>query len=107
VNSRIEFIEFIELLSYWVRWVESLAMKIERGEHISYPPKFEDVEAWQRDFLAGVTRNSFSISLYQKVQPQKFKASYMSLLIRNTYQMKILNKCITKPKRYLNSTPVS
>jgi hypothetical protein len=22
-------------------------MKIERGEHMSYPPKFEDIEAWQ------------------------------------------------------------
>mgnify|MGYP001120648972 CR=1 FL=1 len=22
-------------------------MRIERGEHMSYPPKFEDIEAWQ------------------------------------------------------------
>ena len=35
-------------------------MKIERVEHMSYPPKFEDIEAWQlaRDLTRKVTKKS-------------------------------------------------
>jgi hypothetical protein len=31
-------------------------VRIERGKHMSYPPKFEDVEAWQ--LARGLTRKA-------------------------------------------------
>jgi hypothetical protein len=40
-------------------------MRIERGEHMSYSPKFEDVEAWQlaRELTRKVNERKVTLNL--------------------------------------------
>jgi hypothetical protein len=57
-------------------------MRIERGEHMSYPPKFEDIEArpprlssrWRAGMAVGPRTNS-------QVQLKKGKGNNLNMLI--------------------------
>ena len=59
-------------------------MKIERGEHMSYPPKFEDIEAWQfaRELTSQGQRNKGNPEPVNAYLTFKRKGAHSSRIVK-------------------------